>query len=88
MFIVTEYAALRRSTRNRDPSKHIKAGYNRSTSETPLKWRFAGGLMVVLECMLAGGRLYVEAQAKPRVVGVLVSVVILFFKFYTLNILI
>ena len=78
MFIVTEYAALRRSTRNRDPVSIIKECYHRSTSETPFKWRFAGGPMVARECILAGDRLYVKAQAKPREVGVVVSVVIVF----------
>ena len=35
-----------------DPSKHIKACHYHSARETPL-WRFAGGLIVVQDCMLA-----------------------------------
>ena len=27
------------------PVKHLKAGNHRSASETPFKWRFAGGLI-------------------------------------------
>ena len=33
-------------------SKHLKAGLHRPASETPLKWRFAGGPMMVKYCML------------------------------------
>ena len=36
------------------PSKHLKAGYHRSASGTPFKWRFAGGPMVVRYCVLDG----------------------------------
>ena len=36
------------------PGKHLKAGHHRPTSETPLEWRFAGGLMVARHRILAG----------------------------------
>ena len=35
-----------------DPSKHIQAGYYWPASETPFKWRFAGGPIVARNCML------------------------------------
>ena len=33
-------------------SKHVKAGHYRLASETPFKWRFAGGQKVARICML------------------------------------
>ena len=36
------------------PSQHIILGHHRSTSETPFKWRFAGGPMVAHIYMPAG----------------------------------
>ena len=35
------------------PIKHLKAGHYRPASETPFQWRFAGGQMAALHCMLA-----------------------------------
>ena len=35
------------------PCKHLKAGHQRPASETPFKWRFAGGLMADRHCILA-----------------------------------
>ena len=37
-----------------NPRKNVKAGHYRPTSETPLEWHFAGGLIVASECLLAG----------------------------------
>ena len=39
---------------NPSPSIHLKADHNQPASETPFKWRFAGGLIVVRDCMLNG----------------------------------
>ena len=36
------------------PSKNIKTGHYRPTSETPFEWRFTGGPMVAQDCRLAG----------------------------------
>ena len=36
------------------PSTHIKASHYRLTSETPLKWLFAGGPIEARYCMLTG----------------------------------
>ena len=35
-------------------SKHVKAGHHRPSSETPFRWRFAGGPLVARDCILAG----------------------------------
>ena len=35
-------------------SKHVKSGHYRTVSETPSQWRFAGGLIVARDCILAG----------------------------------
>ena len=39
-------------------SKHTKAGYYRSVSETQSKWRFAGGPIVARKCLLAAGWIF------------------------------
>ena len=36
------------------PSNHIKSDHHQPTSETPFKWRFAGGPIVARHCMLTG----------------------------------
>ena len=35
------------------PSKQLKAGHYRLTSETPFEWRFAGGPIEARDCMYA-----------------------------------
>ena len=37
-----------------NPRENVRVGHYRPTSETPLEWRFAGGLIVASECLLAG----------------------------------
>ena len=44
------------------PSKHIKAGHYRPASETPFKWRFAGGPMVAPDSMLAEEMVYAQTH--------------------------
>ena len=49
-------------------SKNVKAGINWPISETPIKWCFAGGLIVVQDCMPAWIRwpithLYITREA-------------------------
>ena len=36
------------------PSKQTKVGHFRPACETTLKWRFAGGPIAALDCILAG----------------------------------
>ena len=36
------------------PSKHVKLGHYRPASETPSKWRFAGGPILARDLMLTG----------------------------------
>ena len=42
------------------PSKHVIATRHRSASKTPFKWRFAGGPIVVRDCLLSGRLLHLE----------------------------
>ena len=43
------------------PSQHKKEGHHQHASETPFKWRFAGGPFVARYCVLAGEPLYSSA---------------------------
>ena len=38
----------------RQPSKHVKSAHYRPASETPSKWRFAGGPIVARDLTLTG----------------------------------
>ena len=42
------------NTLNFNPSQHVNESHHGPASETPFKWRFAGGPIVVRDCMLAG----------------------------------
>ena len=44
---------LKRYAQQRQPSKHVKLGSYRPTSETPFGWRFAGGPILARDGMLA-----------------------------------
>ena len=36
-----------------DISEYYNAGHHRPANETPFKWRFAGGSIVIIACLLA-----------------------------------
>ena len=43
-------------------SKHMKAGHQQTTGETPFQWRFAAGPIVARGGLLAGRKCQVSSQ--------------------------